>query len=659
MVRKAIYRAFPELDSFSDERCVRFVQAAKRPWGVRARMFAASTVSFLASAALLGVAISLLVRLAPSLRRADPFLLNSGWNVFGLLALLAVCGALGLVAKDMVLRRRLRHVLRTRGRCHSCRYLLIGVSVSPTHEVLCPECGFVSCVDPSLGELATDEAGRTHYEPSQASLHEGPRWLTLKRRGAIRRWGVRIAIAAPVLLLASAGGYYVFLTYQAGVARAERLGPKGFRDFQIARLPPGVKADDPNSWDAFEKVLSNLHMIEAAASPKEDLDGRGRFRPLDYTSIGHDTPENLTGEQLAEYRKGQATATKVLESLEGSTVFDEIRAMVNRPRHMETMDWNAASPAIAAILPELGQARHLARLLSGRMTLARMANDPARFRDALELELGLAHMCMSQPIVMSWLTGQAIDSLGWGRAGRVLTSSPGEAWLDAIEPSAWKMFDERTPISFAIQGDEITTLDTVAWLFEDSSHVWLGRFSPDVRGFMFGGDVDMRNALGTYWQNKAYFQRFNAATIELSTTPIWKRTQTLPDPDASGLLLPTILGTSGFNILRSADQMDTLYAGTVVMIRIERYRVAHGEYPASLASVEAEAPRPLPADPFRGTPLGYKRVDPATDRFGRAYILYSVGKDLTDNNGTDTPQMVLSPAATPPGTDFIINDPRR
>jgi hypothetical protein len=661
MVRKAIYRAFPELDSFSNERCKRFVQAAKRPWGVKARMLGAGVGTFLVSAVLLDAAIVLVVSEIQGPRQVDPPTPILALLVIGFIAILAGCGALGLVAKDFVLRRRLRDVLRTRGRCHSCRYLLVGVAVSPTHEVVCPECGFVSSVDASLGELATDEAGRVLYEPSEASLREGPRWLTPTRRAAIRRWGVRVAVAMPLIFMAALAGYFVFLSYQASFARADRPGPKGFRDFQMAHLPSGVTAESPNSWDVFETVYSRLQNLEIAARPADYVDKSGVAIRLDYSSIGDEPGRNFSQDQAEEYRAGQRAATKVIEALESSTIFADIREMVSRPRHTEVMAWDPKRPAVTGLLSELGRARYLARLLGGRMHMAREANDPARFRDSLELCFGLSHMCQTQPYVISWLVGVAIEGLGWSRVNKVLFNSPSGEWLDVIEPVAWKVLHDPASITFALQGDELGNLDNVAWLFEEPSRVRLGRLSSDIRTMTGGGGAtpDLTKALGTYWQNKAYFRRLSQATIDAAETPPWKRTGAIPDPDASGLLLPSIFGTASGHIVANVDQLHTTRAGVIAMIRIERYRVEHGRYPSSLAQVEAESPRPLPVDPFSGQPLGYRVVDPATDPFGRGYILYCVGKDKLDDHGKDVSPRVYSPGQAPPGTDYFINDPRR
>lgn len=85
-----------------------------------------------------------------------------------LLAVLIPPPLAALLVGDLHLRNRLREVLRVRALCHACGYSLIGVVVCEAGEVVCPECGFSSTVDPALGELARDESGRTVYQPSES-----------------------------------------------------------------------------------------------------------------------------------------------------------------------------------------------------------------------------------------------------------------------------------------------------------------------------------------------------------------------------------------------------------------------------------------------------------------------------------------------------------
>jgi hypothetical protein len=63
-----------------------------------------------------------------------------------------------------------------------------------------------------------------------------------------------------------------------------------------------------------------------------------------------------------------------------------------------------------------------------------------------------------------------------------------------------------------------------------------------------------------------------------------------------------------------------------IVCKLERYRLAHGAYPASLTDLTAYGP--LPNDPMNGEPYHYQLKPDGT------FLLYSVGWDQKDDHGT-------------------------
>jgi hypothetical protein len=60
---------------------------------------------------------------------------------------------------------------------------------------------------------------------------------------------------------------------------------------------------------------------------------------------------------------------------------------------------------------------------------------------------------------------------------------------------------------------------------------------------------------------------------------------------------------------------------------LERYRLAHGEYPETLEALVPQFIERLPHDIINGQPLKYRRVE------GMGFLLYSVGWNGTDDGG--------------------------
>jgi hypothetical protein len=66
-----------------------------------------------------------------------------------------------------------------------------------------------------------------------------------------------------------------------------------------------------------------------------------------------------------------------------------------------------------------------------------------------------------------------------------------------------------------------------------------------------------------------------------------------------------------------------------IVCALERYRLAHGEYPESLEVLVPQFIQKLPLDIIGGQPLIYHRT-----RDGK-FLLYSIGWNETDDGGQD------------------------
>ncbi len=74
-----------------------------------------------------------------------------------------------------------------------------------------------------------------------------------------------------------------------------------------------------------------------------------------------------------------------------------------------------------------------------------------------------------------------------------------------------------------------------------------------------------------------------------------------------------------------------------IVCALERYRIAHGEYPETLDALRPQLIAQLPHDIIDGQPLRYRRIDaPPTQASGAAssqFVLYSIGWNEKDDGG--------------------------
>ncbi len=128
-----IYRAFPELDKFSDKVCQNYVRLAKRKHLIS--LYCTRVIS---------LAVSVFVFVGGMFGWL--YVLNRTTEFFHDLWLFPIVGTsfgaaslLFLLARDIWLRWALRQHL-TRARCGSCDYSLLGLPIADG-AVTCPECG--------------------------------------------------------------------------------------------------------------------------------------------------------------------------------------------------------------------------------------------------------------------------------------------------------------------------------------------------------------------------------------------------------------------------------------------------------------------------------------------------------------------------------------
>lgn len=118
---------------------------------------------------------------------------------------------------------------------------------------------------------------------------------------------------------------------------------------------------------------------------------------------------------------------------------------------------------------------------------------------------------------------------------------------------------------------------------------------------------------------------------------------TTPYNIAEKMLLPA-LGAAARKFAYGQESVDLAR----VACALERYRLAHGEYPESLDALASQFIAKLPHDIINGQPLRYRRTNdgPSPSSYGHAggqFVLYSVGWNETDDGGV----VALTSARTP------------
>ena len=79
--------------------------------------------------------------------------------------------------------------------------------------------------------------------------------------------------------------------------------------------------------------------------------------------------------------------------------------------------------------------------------------------------------------------------------------------------------------------------------------------------------------------------------------------------------------------LRNIAELRTAQAA----IAVQRYRLASDRIPETLKDLVPDYLESVPLDPFDGKELRYKKLE-------TGYVIYSIGEDLSDDNGAEMPK---------------------
>jgi hypothetical protein len=666
ILTRTIWRAFPELDRFSDEQCERFVKAANaRKVPKTITWCVVALVGVLVAAAAIIVPIWLRPDIRGNYTYGFPY-----WDDIYMHALLGKVwfwawwmfagGIAGFITRDVLLRLRVRRILRTRATCVQCRYSLLGLAVPASLIVQCPECGTPTHVDESMGELTVDEQGAARFTPKD--VRKPPRIFTPSRMRIIKRVAIVTAIGLPVIVGGSFFGYEWFLRRQAAKALADRLTPEALMEL----MEQGQPADsDPRSVSVYdivpraEREKANADLLLEQNHPIEVIDGRKADWP-DMTMIyaPYDPGYKPTEFDLATARRGR-WQFELYQSSQLPAILDEMSATTNSRR---SYNFLPQDPAYSILLPELGTMRKLGRYNDARMHVALQNRDMHEWLRAFESSLAMARASSSQPFLIHGLVAAAIESLAYRQVRALLATHPDASTLDAIEQAINKQPSGNARKWF--EGDAQMQRDAIAWIFSDVKNVRFGLQSKKVT-FDVGVNAEKleKKWVGTYVQNITIVNaRTDSAVAMFQLTPYERNRQPAKGPQHPRFLAD-VLGDTFKNPIRSVTLRDAERTATQTMMALERYYLAHGDYPQTLQQLVPDFLRELPLDPWAATPtpMGFRRIDPATDDEKRQYLLYTVGGDATDNggfmkDGKRDYEALWTPKIQEPPVDFVFND---
>jgi tRNA A-37 threonylcarbamoyl transferase component Bud32 len=380
------------------------------------------------------------------------------------------------------------------------------------------------------------------------------------------------------------------------VAELDRIEP-GWRLEQI-EAKRKVIPDEKNGAQQIRKVVA---LLDSARWPPPDLTQQVSQFPA----------VRLSAQEGASLR---ANLTKV------SGARDEARKMVDFPEGRLRVIWGRTGMDIN--MEEQQATRNVAALLEADAVLRAQQGDLSGALLSCQCILHCGRVIGDEPIMTSQLIRMALAGIAVNTTERILAQGEADEPALASLQAAVAVESEHPRQRIAVRGER----GRLHWTL---SAIEAGDFTPTV--FAQAMPPEQRKVI-EQWPTgpalrPAHAQALREMTrwLQITGRPLPEQTRLVEEWErAQGGLLrfhPASVLTA--NCLRVQAVLDSARAAAAV----ERYRRAHGDWPADLRALVPAYLKAVPNDPYDGAPLRYRRVS-------HGVAVYSLGPDRADNQGT-------------------------
>jgi len=338
----------------------------------------------------------------------------------------------------------------------------------------------------------------------------------------------------------------------------------------------------------------------------------------------------------------QTPAADVLLALSKyASAIEELRRAAQLRSSRFPLDYDIEDPA-EILLPHLAALKQCSLALQLRAIAELQNGQSEQAFDDVMLTLRLADSIRTEPFIITHLVRIAILQITLQPVWEGLAEHQwSDAQLAALDAELAKL-DFLADYEFSVRSERAAHVKIVDWLEQKRSRFWelFSMFNEDERNLMnnFGLTVEIYlMPKGWYYQSQKVLSQVQQQWVlpmvnpELQTvSPQAAREST----NAVGSLRPSGINLFARLLLPELGNYANriAYGQTAVnlarvAIALERYQLAHGEYPGSLDALTPQFMKKIPHDVIGGQPLKYHRE--ADGRF----VLYSVGWNETDDGG--------------------------
>jgi len=346
----------------------------------------------------------------------------------------------------------------------------------------------------------------------------------------------------------------------------------------------------------------------------------------------NDTAEGKTNGFPASARP-QSPAADVLTALSVyNPALEELRQAAARPEARMPLDYEDGFDAAAKMLPWLAETKRCAQFLELRTVAEVQDGQGAAALADIKLLLRVNDSLRNQPFLITLLVRIAIHAIAFQPIYEGLAQ---HRWTDAQLAELENTLATQDFLAdslTALHGEKIFAIDG----FEKQRITHMMVYSD--------GNQRLTNNLSImpeafFYQNQFWFAQLNdryAALIDMTnrvlSPTVFKRVNEEMEAakkhysiyKVEALMAVPAIGATILKVSRIQTEVDL----ATIACALERFHLAHGNYPDTLDALMPQFIGKLPHDVINGQPLHY-RLEP-----NGQFVLYSVGLDEKDDGGT-------------------------
>jgi hypothetical protein len=436
-----------------------------------------------------------------------------------------------------------------------------------------------------------------------------------------RRWRRLLLLLVPLALLA---GAYLYLFYagdlrlQRAISEADHLDPHWRLDDLLAE-----RADIPDEENGALTVLA----AKAKRPPA--------WPAWEVGPPGAGAPERSLAEVLGDLKPNEVLNEKERAAVRAEVeraadAITEARKLADQPRGRFAITYS--KDFISTLMTGVQDAREAAHLLSYDALSRAQDGDLRGAAVSCRALVNAGRAIGDEPTLIAALVRMALRAIAVGQSERVLGQG---ALPDEDLASLQKAFEEEAEerlFPVALRGERggmdrfMQALQRGDLSVKQMQGLTAGRPASSPRWFAEEKLLYLPGAVTN--SRAAMLERMNRL-VEISKLPPEEQAAPLAEMQASlprQLVLVRELEPAVEKVAGAERRTLAQLRCAATALAAERYRLKHGRWPESLADLKGEFLRDVPADPFDGKPLRYRRD-------GEGVVVYAVGPDGKDDGG--------------------------